>query len=186
MEAAVAEQMPGAGAELAGGGAGERAVERVELGKQSDVGVDVAARERLARSSAAVSDLAGGPVPVQQAGDLGPRQAGRLGQKAVQQTLVGLRPQGVLEPLYGLHHERVGVGPGFAVEGRSPGSRRGIPEPDPGSAGGACRVSRSSSDDPRLDAPSGSSVVGNKPPVQAHLSLEETNGCPVGACMIMS
>ena len=84
LEAAVAEQMPGAGAELAGGGAGERAVERVELGKQSDVGVDVAARERLARSSAAVSDLAGGPVPVQQAGDLGPRQAGRLGQKAVQ------------------------------------------------------------------------------------------------------
>ena len=54
-----------------------------------------------------------------------------------------------------------------------PRSRRGVPEPDPGSAGGACRVSLSSSDDPRPGSPSGSSVVGNSP-VQAHLSLEET------------
>ena len=71
-EAAVAEEVQGAGAQLARGRAGERAVERVDLGEQPDVGVDVAARERLPRSAATVGDRARGPVLVQQAGELGP------------------------------------------------------------------------------------------------------------------
>ena len=71
-EAAVAEQMESAGAELARGRTGQRAVEHVELGQQPDVGVGVAARERSARGVAAVGDLSRGPVLLQQACDLGP------------------------------------------------------------------------------------------------------------------
>ena len=160
----VTEAVEGAGAELAGGRAGERAVERVEFGEPPDVGGSVAAGERLPGGAATVDDLAGGPVLAQQAGDLGPRQVGRLGQ--------GSGAAGPCRPWIARRSRTVVRSPprtrrprcGFAVEGRSPDSRRGIPEPDPGSAGGACRVARSSSDDPRLDARSGSLVVGNNPP----------------------
>ena len=72
LEAAVAEAVEGAGAELARSRAGQRAVERIELGEQPDVGFGVAARERLPGGAAAVGDLARGPMLAQQAGDLGP------------------------------------------------------------------------------------------------------------------
>ena len=63
-EARVTEAVEGAGAELAGGRAGERAgeraVDRVEFGEPPDVGMGVAARERLPPGgAAAVDDLAG-------------------------------------------------------------------------------------------------------------------------------
>ena len=67
LEALIAELTPSPDAELAGGGTGEGAVEGVDLGEQADVGLGVAARERV-RRSAAVSDSACGPVLAQQGG----------------------------------------------------------------------------------------------------------------------
>ena len=76
-EATVAEEMEGAGAQLVRGRTGQRAVQRVDLGQQSDVGAGIAARERAARGTAAVADRARGLVLVQQAGDLSPTETGR-------------------------------------------------------------------------------------------------------------
>ena len=103
-----------------------------------------------------------------------------LARKRRSTALVGLAtPQGVVEPAHGFRRERVGVRRRVCDVGRSDllaEVRRGIPEPDPGSAPpGACRVSRSCRT-MILDAGprSGSCVVGNNSGVQAHVSLAET------------
>ena len=69
LEAAVAEQLQGPDAELAGGRTGEGAVEGIDFGEQPDVGLGVAAWEGVP-GAAAVGDGSCGPVLVQQAGDL--------------------------------------------------------------------------------------------------------------------
>ena len=162
LEAGVAEQMKGARAEGARGRAGQRAVQRIGLGQQPDVGAGVAAGERPPRSAAAVADLARGPMLAQQAGDLRPRQTRRLGQKAAQQALVGLAEQGVVEPLQGLRHEGVGVGAALRlqVDPRAPGQE--LPNLSQGLQ--ALRVE--SHDHPPM--------IRDPAPVQAHLSLETT------------
>ena len=69
LEAAVAEQLQGPDAELAGGRTGEGAVEGIDFGEQPDVGLGVAAWEGVP-GAAVVGDGSCGPVLVQQAGDL--------------------------------------------------------------------------------------------------------------------
>ena len=69
LEAAVAEQLQGPDAELAGGRTGEGAVEGIDFSEQPDVGLGVAAWEGVP-GAAAVGDGSCGPVLVQQAGDL--------------------------------------------------------------------------------------------------------------------
>ena len=69
LEAAVAEQLQGLDAELAGGRTGEGAVEGIDFSEQPDVGLGVAAWEGVP-GAAAVGDGSCGPVLVQQAGDL--------------------------------------------------------------------------------------------------------------------
>ena len=169
-EAGVTEAVEGAGAELAGGRAGERAVERVEFGEPPDVGGGVAAGERLPGGAATVDDLAGGPVLAQQAGDLGPRQVGRLGQEAAQQALVGLGSPGVVEPLYGLRHERVGLGAGL----RSKVDLLTPVEEFPNLTQGLQAVRVELHDHPPM--------IRDSTPVQAHLSLETTPRS--GSCVI--
>ena len=69
LEAAVAEQLQGPDAELAGGRTGEGAVEGIDFSEQPDVGLGVAAWEGVP-GAAAVGDGSCGPMLVQQAGDL--------------------------------------------------------------------------------------------------------------------
>ena len=80
LEAAVAEQLQGPDAELAGGRTGEGAVEGIDFGEQPDVGLGVAAWEGVP-GAAAVGDGSCGPVLVQQARDLRAREAGHLVRK---------------------------------------------------------------------------------------------------------
>ena len=80
LEAAVAEQLQGPDAELAGGRTGEGAVEGIDFGEQPDVGLGVAAWEGVPEA-AAVGDGSCGPVLVQQARDLRAREAGHLVRK---------------------------------------------------------------------------------------------------------
>ena len=107
---------------------------------------------------------------MQQAGDLSPRQAGHLDQEAAQQALVDLPPQGVVEPLHGLRHERVGVGASLRlqVDFLAPA------EEFPNLIQGLQTVRVESHDHPPM--------IRDPAPVQAHVSLETTP--PSGSCVI--
>ena len=173
LEAAVAEQVSGPEAEPAGGGAGEGAVQGVDFGEQPDVGLGVPAGEG-ARGGAAVGDGARGPMLAQQAGDLRPREAGQLGQEAADQPLVRLAQAGVVEPLKGLGHERVGLGPGPGLQGERPAAGEELA--DLGQGLKALGVERHDHP-PMIRDPAPFRLISrwNQLPLQAHFSLEKTH-----------
>ena len=100
---------------LGGGPPGELSVGFVNLGEQSDVGGRVAAPEGPCGGlCAAVADRPDAAVPGDEAGDLGPREAGRRFEEAFDGALVGLAEAGVEDPLQGVGDQ--GIRP-VTVEG---------------------------------------------------------------------
>ena len=115
-----------------------------------------------APGAAAVGDGARGPVLAPQAGDLRPGEAGHLDQESAEQALVGLPPAGVVEPLQGLGHERVGLVPGL----RPQVERSIVGQTLPNLVQGLQALRVESHDHPpmiRNPAPSGSFHVGINP-----------------------
>ena len=97
LEARLAEQLPGALAELARGRTGQRAVIGVERRQRADVGARVAPREGPGGRPAPVADLAGGAELGDQAGDLLARAPGHAAQIAHDHPLVGLAQARIAE-----------------------------------------------------------------------------------------
>ena len=108
---------------LGGGPPGELSVGFVDLGEQSDVGGRVAAPEGPCGGlCAAVADRPDAAVPGDEAGDLGPREAGRRFEEAFDGALVGLAEAGVEDPLQGVGDQ--GIRP-VTVEGGGDLGQRG-------------------------------------------------------------
>ncbi len=88
-EAGIAEDLAGPFTDLAGGRSREGTVEGIDLGQEADIGIGIAARKGLGGCTPSIPDRAGVEELADQAGDLGPGEAGDLLQVASYQTLVG-------------------------------------------------------------------------------------------------
>ena len=120
-----------------------------------------------------VADVAGPAVLLDEAGDLGPGEAGHLLQIPLHQTLVGLPKGAVLEA--DQRPAREGVG-GAAV-GELEVRRLNAVQEGPDLVEGAYPFGAKCHDHPpMISSPriSGSSPAGNRTPVQAHLPLDKT------------
>jgi hypothetical protein len=93
----IAKHVVGAFTELAGGGAGQGAVQGIDLGQQAHVSRRVATGERFGWAAAPVADLAGAAELGDEPGHLWAGDVGHLLQVAAHQPLVGLRQAGVFQ-----------------------------------------------------------------------------------------
>ena len=176
LEALVAVDMAHAPQDRLGRRSGELAEGLVDLGKQGRVTRGVAARERLGGGlSAVVADPPAPAVLLHQAGDLGPRVARHLLQEPLHQTLViplqAVVPEADQRPA----DEGVGGGPvGEPEVHRLVAFHEGAHLVECLNPFGAkCHDHAPMISSPRA---SGSSLVGNRLPARAHLSLDKTKG----------
>lgn len=96
-EALIREDVEGALAELAGGGAGEGAVEGIEFGQEHGILGQIATLKGVGRPTAVVAYPSRSAVLRDQAGDLGAGEAADLDQVIPDDPLVGLAEAQVTE-----------------------------------------------------------------------------------------
>ena len=107
LEAGIAEDLPLAAQQRAGGGPGHLAQGRIDLGQQADVGRRVAALEWPGRRPAPVLDTSALAVLGDQARQLRPRQPRHLLQVALHCALVRLAQAGIVQAHQGAPHQRI-------------------------------------------------------------------------------
>ena len=178
LEAPVLVDMKHAPEDHLGGGPGGLAESLVDLGQQRGVMGCVAPRKGLGGGLLAmVPDVPRPAVLPDEAGDLGPGEAGHLLQVPLHQSLVGLAEPVVLESDQGAAHEAVGRGAVGELEVRGlVAVQEGADLAESANPFGA----KCHDHPPMISSPrrSGSSPAGNANPVQAHLSLEKTAPAP--------